>query len=272
LKYSNLKDRAIMDLMTPDNIKHGLYTRVLGKEIIYYTKTTSTNDMAIQLAENGAEEGTLIVAEEQTSGKGRRGRSWLSPERSSILASLILHPDVDIKKAGIITMISGIAITKSIRDLVQLPAFIKWSNDVVINNRKVSGILVEAKIEKKIKFVVAGIGVNVNTSKDQFPTEIREIATSLSIESGRNLSRIYLLQEILKQFEYRYLRLKDNDFSDEWKSLSNMMGSYIEINTSDGMISGTAMDVDDTGALMIRLDTGQIRRIVSGEVSSQMIL
>jgi len=143
---------------------------------------------------------------------------------------------------------------------------------VVINNRKVSGILVEAKIEKKIKFIVAGIGVNVNTSKDQFPTEIREIATSLSIESGRNLSRIYLLQEILKQFEYRYLRLKDNDFSDEWKSLSNMMGSYIEINTSDGMISGTAMDVDDTGALMIRLDTGQIRRIVSGEVSSQMIL
>jgi len=196
--------------MSPDEIKTGLGTEVLGREIISYTQTSSTNDVALDLAAKGMQEGTLIIAESQTRGRGRMERNWVSPMGTSILASLILRPSIAVHEAQSITLVAAAAVAQAIRKMTNLPALIKLPNDVIINGKKVSGILTEMRTEKgMISFLVVGIGVNVNIPRNQFPAEIIDTATSLSIELGRNVSRISLLQEILRQLEYGYMKLKE---------------------------------------------------------------
>lgn len=262
------------DLMTPDRIKTGLETKILGHEIISYAETTSTNDVALQLAGNGFKEGTLIVAESQTSGKGRRNRKWLAPMGTSILMSLILKPSIMISEAEIITLMSAAAVAQSILNITQLPALIKWPNDVMVNRRKVSGILTEMRTERGLpSFIVVGIGVTVNISEERLPIEIKDIATSLSIETGREISRISLLQEIIRQLEQRYLRLLNQDISSlmmEWRNLSATIGYKVQVNLPRRIIRGKAIDIDNAGALLIQQDTGQIQKI-SADMDFKMI-
>jgi len=256
------------DLMIPDEIKNGLGTRILGGEIISYAQVGSTNDVALSLANKGVKEGTLIVAESQTRGRGRRGRKWFSPAGTSILASLILRPSI--KKAHIIAPISATAVVQAIHNITGLSALIKWPNDVVINSKKVSGILTEMKAEKgRINAIVIGMGINVNTLPNQFPAEIVDTATSLSIELGHNISRVALLQEILRQLERRYIELKDrnpDDFITEWKCLSATIGRQVRLDSPDKTVTGYALDIDEAGALLVRLDTGQMQRIMNDDV------
>ncbi len=253
------------DLMTPNEIKNGLGTKILGCEVISFIQTSSTNDIATELANKGAREGVLIVAENQTKGRGRRERSWLCPMGTSILASLILRPQIEINKAGILTLVSAVSVAKAIYNLTNLHAFIKWPNDVIINNRKVSGILAEMRSDKdKIGFVIIGMGINVNIHKSQMPREIAEIATSLSIELGSDISRIALLQEVLRLLEDRYIRLKDGDFGkfiDEWRGLLNTLGRNVRINLQDKVFNGHVLDIDENGALIVELSNGSVQRI-----------
>ena len=255
------------DLMSADEIKEGLGTAILGKEIISYAQTGSTNDVALDLAAGGAQEGTLVVAESQTRGRGRRNRKWLAPMGTSILASLILRPPITGHEAQSITITSAAAVAQAIRNITQLPALIKWPNDVVIGDRKVSGILTEMRTERGwVSFLVVGIGVTVNIPRDQLPAEIMDIATSLSAELGRNLSRIALLQEILRQLEQRYAKVKEREVDtliDEWKKLSATVGRQVQLITSGRIIRGQAVDMDETGSLLIRTDAGQIQRITA---------
>ncbi len=258
----------VPDLMSPDEIKAGLGTEILGREIIAFAETSSTNDVALNLASE-AREGTLVVAESQTSGRGRRERKWLSPMGTSILASLILLPPIMPHEAHSITLISAAAIAQAIRSITELPALIKWPNDVIINDRKVSGILTEMRMEKgSVSFVVVGMGVTVNIPQSRLPAEIMDSATSLSAQLGRDVSRIALLQEILRQLERRYIEVKERRTGAliaEWKKLSATIGRQVRVNLSRRIVRGHAVDIDETGALLIRMDTGQIQRITADD-------
>jgi BirA family biotin operon repressor/biotin-[acetyl-CoA-carboxylase] ligase len=257
------------DLMLSDEIKAGLGTKILGREIISYAETSSTNNVAMDLAAKGMQEGTLVVAESQTNGRGRRERRWLSPTGTSILASLILRPPLMAHEVHSITLVSATAVAQAIRDITQLPALIKWPNDVIIRGKKVSGILTEMRIEKGwVKFLVVGIGVTVNIPRDQFPREISDSATSLSAELEHNVPRIGLLQEILRQLERRYMEVKArrvDALMAECKGLSATIGRQVRISLSRRIIHGRAVDIDETGALMVWMDTGQIQRITADE-------
>jgi BirA family transcriptional regulator, biotin operon repressor / biotin---[acetyl-CoA-carboxylase] ligase len=253
--------------MKADEIKAGLNTKILGNEVIFYTETTSTNDIALDLASKGADEGTLVVADIQTMGKGRRDRKWLAPAGTSILASLILRPSIELSQINKIVLITAISIVYAIRNITHLPALVKWPNDVVINNKKTAGILAEAKTEKNsVSLVVVGFGINVNVPKASFPEEIADIATSLSIESGYEISRIHLLQEILRQIESRYVKLDDDSFLDEWKNLSATIGRQVQIEYADSIKTGFALDIDESGALVIKLNTGETQRIMNDDI------
>lgn len=253
------------DLMTPDQIKAGLGTKILGCEVISYAETTSTNDIALQLAGDGFKEGTLIVAESQTAGRGRRNRKWLAPMGTSILMSLILKPSIMVSDAEVVTLMSAAAVVQGIRVVTQLPALIKWPNDIMVNHRKVSGILTEMRTEKGVSsFIVVGIGITVNVSEERLPIEIRDIATSLSIEAGIEVSRVRLLQEVLRQLESRYIILQNQDMAsliDEWKELSDTIGHQIKVNLPRRIVRGKAVEIDNTGALLIQQDTAKIQRI-----------
>jgi BirA family transcriptional regulator, biotin operon repressor / biotin---[acetyl-CoA-carboxylase] ligase len=255
--------------MTVNEIKLGLKTNILGKEIVYFDETTSTNDVAFDLALGDAIDGTLVIADSQTKGKGRLDRKWFSPKGTSILASLILRPNMPLSHSGNIIMITTISIVQAIRHITNLNAMIKWPNDVIVNDRKVSGILVESKIERNsAKFFVVGFGVNVNVPKDGFPEEILETATSLSIESKHEVSRIQLLQEILYQLELRYTKLTNDstDFLQEWKSLSMTIGQRVKIERPNEIFFAGALDIDKNGALIIQLDSGEIQSIMNDDL------
>ncbi len=261
-----------MDLMVSDEIKAGLGTEVLGRVIISYAQTSSTNDIAMDLAADGMQEGMLVVAEGQTKGRGRRKRRWISPVGTSILASLILRPHIAAHEAHVVTLISAAAVAQAIRSITQLPALIKWPNDVIVNDRKVSGVLTEMRTEAgRVSFLVVGIGVTVNIPRERLPAEIMEVATSLSAELGRDVSRIALLQEILRQLESRYVKLKaheDDTLVAEWKNLSATIGRQISISLTRRIVRGYALDIDETGALLIRVNTGQIQRITADKAVS----
>ena len=268
--------RKELDLMIPDEIKNNLGTKILGCEVISFIQTSSTNDVAMELANKGAREGLLIVAENQTKGRGRRERSWLCPMGTSILASLILRPQIEIKKAGILTLLSAVSVAKAINNLTNLHALIKWPNDVIIKNKKVSGILAEMRSDTdKIEFVVIGLGINVNIHKSQMPKEIEEIATSLSIELGNDVSRIALLQEVLRLLEDRYIKLKDGNFEefiDEWRSLLSTLGHNVEISLQGKAFRGHVLDIDENGALIVELSNGSIQRVFNIDDSSIIYL
>lgn len=255
------------DLMSPDEIKLGLGTEILGREIISYAQTGSTNDIALNLAAGGAKEGTLVVAESQTRGRGRRNRKWLAPVGTSILASLILRPPITAHEAQIITLTSAAAVAQAIRNVTQIPAMIKFPNDVIIGDRKVSGILTEMRTEKGwVSFLVVGMGITVNLPRNRFPAEIADIATSLSAELGRDVQRIALLQEILRQLEQRYAKVKErktDSLTTEWNDMLATLGCQVRITLPRRVINGRAVDVDEAGALLVRTDDGQIQRITA---------
>ncbi|MEK7398572.1 MAG: biotin--[acetyl-CoA-carboxylase] ligase [Candidatus Poribacteria bacterium] len=255
--------------MTASEIKLGLKTSILGKEIVYFDETTSTNDVAFALAIDGAINGTLVIADSQTKGRGRLDRKWFSPKGTSILASLIMRPKIALSHSGNITPITTISIVQAIRHITNLTAMIKWPNDIVVNDRKVSGILVESKIERnRAKFFVVGFGVNVNIPKNDFPEEILETATSLSVELQHEVSRVQLLQEILYQLESRYTEMMDDsiDFLQEWKNLSVTIGRRVKIERPDEVFFAKALDIDKNGALIIQLGSGEIQSIMNDDL------
>lgn len=258
----------IPDLMSSDEIVAGLNTEILGKRVISYAQTGSTNDMALSMAAAGAQEGTLVVAESQTKGRGRRDRKWLAPMGTSILASLILRPDVMMaQEVQSITVTCASAIAQAIHNVANIPALIKWPNDVVIGERKVSGILTEARIKSRlVVYLVVGMGITVNIESENLPSEIADIATSLSIESGHNVSRIKLLQEILHQLEWRYIAIKERRptaLIAEWRNLLDTIGRQVQITLPRQIIRGRAVDIDEAGALLVKKDDGSIQRITA---------
>jgi len=256
------------DKLLPTEIRAGLVTVKLGQVVHYFSRVNSTNDVARELARQGADEGTLVVAEEQTDGRGRRGRSWVSPPGTDIFASLILRPNLLPARAPLLTLTTAVAGAEAIRGLTGLPAAIKWPNDLLINGRKVAGILTEMSAEiDTIFYVIVGIGINVNTVS--FPADIGGIATSLALESGQPFSRRRLLQLFLQQLERWYHTLLDRreEVLQRWRELSLTLGREVTVYSPNFTVYGRALNIDQEGALLLETDLGEQVRILSGDVS-----
>lgn len=257
---------GLPDKLFADELKWQLNTKIIGRRIYSYNIVGSTNTIAYQLAEKHLSEGTVVTAEGQTKGKGRLGRSWISPKSKGIYLSLILKPDIMPNQASQITLMAAIATARAIRNITGLTALIKWPNDILINEKKTCGILTEMNAElDKVNFIILGIGINVNTKKETLPA----YATSLKEELNRTVSRINLAKELLREIERQYDLFKTKGFGpvmDECRNLSATLGRRVKIACHNRKIEGQAMDVDSDGALMVRKDNGFIEKILSGDV------
>ena len=245
-------------------------TKWIGKSNYYHEKTGSTNLDAKQLAEERAPHGTLVVAEEQTDARGRRGRSWQAPAGSNIYFSLVLRPEFPAERASMLTLVMATSVARAVREQCGLKAEIKWPNDIVINKRKVCGILTEMTLEARaIGYVVVGVGINVN--QQEFPEDIRETATSLSRESGTMFSREELLQKIMEFFEADYENfLKTEDMSslmEDYNAWLVNRDSQVKVLEPAGEYVGTAHGINENGELLVERENGQLEAVYAGEVS-----
>jgi BirA family biotin operon repressor/biotin-[acetyl-CoA-carboxylase] ligase len=254
------------DKLLPQEVSFGLNTKIIGKYIHHFDCVDSTMDVAFKLGISGYPEGTVVCAETQKKGRGRMGRSWLSPKSKGIYASIILRPKLLPNETARLTLLSAVAISEAIRDMTGLFSYIKWPNDILINDRKLGGILTEIDAEMDIvKFAIIGLGINVNAKSSQLPPR----ATSISQEKGGVFSRVELLREILRKLDKLYLLLQRQGFGpviERWRELSSTIGRRVKVSYKREHIEGEAIDVDLDGGLLIRSDYGFIEKIMAGDV------
>ncbi|MGO1372224.1 MAG: biotin--[acetyl-CoA-carboxylase] ligase [Senegalia sp. (in: firmicutes)] len=258
------------DILDIDKIKKSLTTKYIGRDIYYYNSIDSTNKKAKNLAMNENKE-AVIISEEQTMGKGRLGRNWISPKYKGIWMSIILKPEIAPEEAPKITQIAAAAVSKVLDD-INIENKIKWPNDIVINKKKVCGILTEMNGEiDKINFIVIGIGINVNLEEKDLSPDIKDIATSLKIESKIFIDRANLVKNILNEFEYLYedfLNSKSMGKSLEiCRRKSALLGKTVRLINVNETKKVKAVDIDSEGRLIIEDEFGKIKRIISGEIS-----
>lgn len=244
----------------------------IGREIIFFESIGSTNTAALELAEKGAPHGTVVIADRQTKGKGRLGRTWVSPPKKNIYMSVILRPELEPKDATLLTIMTAVSCAKGVMKSTGLKAEIKWPNDLMISNKKLGGILTEMKSDPDgIVFAVIGIGINVNSkTKKDFPPDIRGIATSIKEELGKIQSRTFIIAEILKELEHWYKVLLNEGrkpLFDEWKRLSSTLGRKVRVTAGDNVFTGVAEDIDKGGMLILRLPSGMLKKISSGDLT-----
>jgi len=253
------------DTLTPGEIKAGLKTKVIGKDIKYFKETESTNIIAREIADS-VEEGTIVIAESQTAGRGRMGRKWISPE-GGIWLSIILKPRIEPLYAPRITLLAGVSVAKTMQGF-GLPAKIKWPNDVLIHGKKVCGILTEIGAEVDlIDYLIVGIGIDANVDTESFPEEIRDSSTSLKKEMGKEINRVEFVRKLLEEFELLYLKFKKEGFTkilEEWRNMSATIGEWVKISTQTHTIYGEAIGVDNEGALILETSDGQLEKILAG--------
>jgi len=259
--------KSTPDKMYEYDIGIGLNTDIIGKQKIWhYESLKSTNNRAYELAEKGEPEGTLVIAETQTSGKGRLGRKWVSPKSGGIYFSLILRPEMEFDKVPVITLVAAVSIQKAIKKICGVDAGIKWPNDILIDGKKVCGILCEIKAQPDmVDFLILGVGINVNTPLKKLPVG----ATSLKNESSRSVSRIKLMRQILTEIEKDYLKLKKEGFTplrEECKQLSTVLNKSITVKEHHHVFEGIAKDIDEKGALIVKKKDGSLKRVFSGDV------
>ena len=258
------------DVLSEAELLSCLKTEWAGGRTVYFDATDSTNVQAKRLAEAHAPHGTLVVSDRQDGGKGRRGRSWASPSGVGIWMSLILRPEIAPSSASMLTLAAALAVREGIQEETGLSPLIKWPNDLVLNGKKICGILTEMSTElMEIQYVITGIGINVN--QREFPPEIRDTATSLSLEAGRSFRRSSLIAAILKAFEKDYTAfLKTGDLSllmEEYNACLVNRGKEVCILDPSGEYRAVAEGIDESGSLLVTLPDGTRREIISGEVS-----
>ncbi|MDD4172340.1 MAG: biotin--[acetyl-CoA-carboxylase] ligase [Syntrophomonas sp.] len=263
---------APADLLSPGEVGPGLATNVLGrKHYLYYREIDSTNNQARRLASKGYPEGTVVVAETQTAGRGRRGRTWYSPHGQGIYMSLILRPMLPLKEISRVSILTAVAIAETLAAELGLPARIKWPNDIFINGRKIAGILSEAVTDiDSVEYIVVGIGLNISNQIEAFPADFRSAATSILAEYELPVSRIKLLQTLLLNLEGHYQALLAGRFAatlGQAKTLSMVIGQEVRLDTINGFIIGTALDIDNNGYLLVCDRQGKIHTVLAGEIS-----
>lgn len=260
------------DIVTYSEIEEFLKTNYIGRNYFHHHTITSTNDKAKELAKNNPINGCVVISEEQSSGKGRLGRNWTSPKNKGLWFSITLTPDIPPTDASKITLIGAAAIYLALSEL-GLETLIKWPNDVILNNKKVSGILTEMSGElNAVNYIIMGIGVNVNIDSSDFPSDILKTATSLKSETGKTINRKKLLASILNNFEVLYDDFINNGNFETTLNISRkasiLIGKDVQC-INRGIVSyGKVLDIDDNGELIVDFgENGGIKQIISGEVS-----
>lgn len=257
---------ASPDRLFSFEVARDLNTQVFGKKVYYFDGLSSTMDTAIELGLKDAPEGTIILAEQQTKGRGRLGRSWISVKYKGIYLSLILRPKILPSQASILTLLIAASICEAIKEATGLDAKIKWPNDIIMGNKKLGGILTELIAETdKINFVVIGIGLNVNNDKKTLISS----AVSLKEQKKENINRIILLQEILRRIESNYFlfqKLKARPILEKWREHNVTLGRRVKVYCQKEHIEGEALDLDIDGGLLIRKDSGIVAKVTAGDV------
>lgn len=262
--------RAVPDLFIPAEITAGLNTIRIGESVVCYRQTDSTNADAFRLAEEGAPEGTVVLADCQSRGKGRLGRSWESPPGVNLYCSVVLRPPVLPTQAFHLTFLSAVAVARAIEKTTGLVPAIKWPNDLLVNGRKVAGLLNEMSAEtEQVNFVVLGIGVNLNMRPEQFPADLRYPATSLQIEDG-TVDRISFARSLLVALDRLYDAYLSHGYGpvrDEWLSRCAFLGTVVRVEMPGCIRTGVMEGIDDNGALLLRLGDGSLEKVYAGDVS-----
>ena len=257
----------IPEALLPGELTFALETRYFGRNVVVHQEVISTNDEARRLARQQAPEGTLVVAEAQRAGRGRRGRTWHSPGRVGLWCSLLLYPPEQISP-GFCTTLFGVAITRAIRLHCGAPAALKWPNDVLLAERKVAGILCELHPAAESRTaLIAGFGINVN--QDSFPAELRSSATSIYRHTGRTFNRAGLLKKVLLEAEQAYLCAADGGedlILEQARALSSTLGRQVVVQTDDREVRGRACDLEADGALVVEDEAGTRRVVRAGDV------
>jgi BirA family transcriptional regulator, biotin operon repressor / biotin---[acetyl-CoA-carboxylase] ligase len=251
-------------------LKKNLNTRIVGREIHVYDLVISTNDVAWELADRGAPEGTVVLAEEQTQGRGRLGRSWWSPRGGGLWMSVVLHPPTREGAVPMTTIIGGLAIADAVRRTTRLPAMIRWPNDITIEGRKVAGVLVESRHGQDGHKVVLGIGLDVNLAGGEMPEELSALATSLSEERGEPVDRATVAQQLLRDLDRWYQIKLDRDIDQInrcWREWSATLGRRIVLEEHGNRYEGEVADLDVVDGLALRLGRGNIRHFRGEHVS-----
>ncbi|WP_040208390.1 biotin--[acetyl-CoA-carboxylase] ligase [Neobacillus jeddahensis] len=256
--------------ITADEIRLGLTTNIIGSNIYYEESVESTQKIAHHLSSENVPEGTVIIAEEQRSGKGRMNRTWYSPKYTGIWMSLILRPNIPLNNAPQLTLLTAVAIVQAIEEETGLQTEIKWPNDILLNGKKVTGILTELQAEAdRIHSIIIGIGINVNQKMDDFPSELQDKASSLSIEKGEDISRSGLIRCIFKNFERLYLLYLEQGFFPIkllWEGYAISLGKNLKARTLTNVIEGKALGITDEGVLKLEDETGFVHHIYSADI------
>jgi BirA family biotin operon repressor/biotin-[acetyl-CoA-carboxylase] ligase len=258
------------DKLLPLLLEKRLTTSVMGRNVFYYQAIGSTNSVARSLAEQGAVEGSVVIAEEQTGGRGRYGRHWISPKGANILASVILRPDVLPHQVPRLAILGAVSVAESIHKVIGMKTQLKWPHEILLNGKKVGGILTEFSADlDQVDFVILGIGINVNFDFSGFP-ELAGEATSLSDEAGAKVSRLELLRVLLEQIEANYELMKADRFNqvvEQWNSQCWGVGDWVQIASVEGKQGGILKRIDDDGCLIIAKVDGEQKVAMSGGIS-----
>ncbi|MGV3773673.1 MAG: biotin--[acetyl-CoA-carboxylase] ligase [Verrucomicrobiales bacterium] len=246
-------------------------SQVIGRDIKVFHETTSTNDVVERLARDGVKEGMVIFAESQTKGRGRLGRQWISPAGKGLWFSILLRPPIQPLEAPKLTIAAATSLVRAIRAVTGFNVEIKWPNDIVVRGKKLAGILTEMSAElDRIHYIILGIGLDVNFDAGDFPEEVREIATSLKLETGSTINRADLAVKALEELDHDYRRLREGAFDEiinEWESHCSTLGKTIEVQTGPHQLKGRAEALDSSGALLLRTQHGHLERILAGDVT-----
>ena len=246
-------------------------TKVIGRDIRVFRDTTSTNDIVEKLARDGVKEGVVVFAESQTKGRGRLGRKWVSPRGKGLWFSVLLRPKLRPQAVTQLTIASATALVRAIHSQTGLHSEVKWPNDILIRGRKVAGILTEMKAELDgVNYALLGIGLDVNVAGNEFPPDLRKLATSLRIETGEAMVRAELATKILGELDRDYARICSGQFeslADEWEEQCSTIGRDVAIRIGERRLTGRAESLDADGALLLRTQHGHLERIIGGDVT-----
>ena len=258
------------DVLMPESIQAGLDCRRVGSQVCCFDETDSTNLQACRLGDDGGVDGLVVIADRQSSGKGRMGRQWESPGGVNLYASILLRPPILPFEAPKLTFLSAVAVCRAITSCTGLQPTVKWPNDILLDGAKVAGLLNEMSSETdQVHYVVLGIGVNLNMRADQFPTDLRYPATSLAITTGELVSRLDFTRALLQEIDalyHTYLGQGSAPIFSAWTDLCDMVGKLIHVDCNELQIEGTMIGLAEDGALLVRTKTGKMQCVYAGDV------
>ena len=260
---------AVPDILLLDDLTRGLKTRTIGREIHFFPEAVSTNTLAMELAAKGAADGTVIIAETQTGGKGRLGRTWISP-KGNLYMSVILRPEIPPHKAPLITLMAAVAVASTIRQQFGVQAGIKWPNDILISGKKTAGLLTEMRAEPdRVRHVVLGIGINVNMDMAELPVPLRKLSTTLSAETGKKIDRAFFLRQFFEELDRWYQIFLKNGAAviEAWEMFNTTVGNRVAVSGTGETVEGVAQGIDSDGRLILKLDDGALRQVAAGDVT-----